>query len=76
MVKRATVTADGKVRRPKLTTQEKLTASLRWASHCQEMLQQAHLLPTTRQLFEDSRDQHLRDAKRLQSRLKKEAANG
>ena len=74
MVKRATVTADGKIRQPAMTTQEKLTASLRLAANCQERLQESHLSPSARELFADSRDQHLRDAKRLQNRLKKEAS--
>ena len=74
MVKRATVDAAGQIWQPKLSTQEKLTAALRGATWCQERLQESHLLPSVRELLTDSLQQHLADVKRLQARLKREAA--
>ena len=74
MVKRATVDAAGQVRQPKLTTTEKLTSALRGATWCQERLQDPNLLPSVRELMGDSLQHHLGDVKRLQARLKREAA--
>jgi hypothetical protein len=73
-MKRATVNAAGKVQHPKLSTQEQLTYAIRMAADCNDRLQDSNLTPATREIWEESRMNHLRDVARLQKRIAKEAA--
>jgi len=54
------------------TMQEKLTRALRGAAWSQEHLQGDQLDASTRELLQDNLEQHLKDAKRLQGRLRQQ----
>ena len=57
------------------STKDKLARAIRSADACTTRINSCTLTPQDKEIWEDSRREHLRDTARLQKRLDKEVAN-
>ena len=72
-MQRQTFDENGKKVPIKLTAREKMLQSARWASVCAEAAQDAHRSQTSREFWQDSFENHMRDYRRFKKQVDREA---